>query len=325
MNRNPKVSVIIPTFNRAQYIAETIKSVLNQTDNDFEIIVVDDGSNDNTREVLKAFINKIKYIYKENAGAASARNVGIKNAQGKYIVFLDSDDLFLPKKLEIQVPILDKYPEIDFVYSDVFYFKEKNKRPILMRSIRPASDGRILKKLFMNTSITSSSVIFRKVCFEKAGLFDESLRLNEDTDMLFRIAIHYKAYFSEYPSVMYRVHSHSKSKNQEGLMESLLTSSERLLRAYPELKNQLGRNVDKRLATLKYSLALACITNNKFSRAKEQFSSSYALCPRPKVYFCILILSIHRVLGNVLLKYIFKGIRALDYFKGIVKTKIFFS
>ena len=325
MAGDPKVSVIIPTFNRAQYIAAAIESVLNQTYKDFEIIVVDDGSNDNTREVLEAFMNRIKYIYKKNAGTASARNVGIKNAQGEYIAFLDSDDLFLPKKLEIQVPILDKHPEIGFVYSDSFYFKGKSRCSVLMRSIRPSSDGRILNRLFMNTNIIPGSLLFRKVCFEKVGLFDESLQFNEDTDMLFRISIQYKAYFSGYPSAMYRVHLHSKSKNWEGLMKSLLISSERLLRDYPEVKRQLGRNVDKRLASIKYSLALACINNNKFSKAKEQFFSSFTLYQRPKVYFCILILSMHKILGNVLLKSIFKGIRALDYLKGIVRTKISFS
>ena len=96
----PKVSVVIPTYNSSQFIVETLESVFAQTYKDYEIIVVDDGSTDNTKEVLQPYTSRIKYIYKENGGPASARNVGIKSAQGEYIAFLDSDDRWLPEKLE---------------------------------------------------------------------------------------------------------------------------------------------------------------------------------------------------------------------------------
>jgi len=113
----PKVSIIIPTYNYAHFITEAIQSVLSQTFQDFEVIVVDDGSTDNTREVLAQFGNKIRYIYQENRGLSAARNTGILNSSGQYLCFLDSDDSLLPEKLELQVKLLDSKVDVDLVYT----------------------------------------------------------------------------------------------------------------------------------------------------------------------------------------------------------------
>src|SRR5690349_3602213 len=108
----PKVSVIIPTYNRAQFIARAVDSVLEQTYKDFEIIVIDDGSSDNTQEILKAYEGKIRYVYQQNKGISAARNRGIQEAKGEYIAFLDSDDVWKPEKLSVQVAILDVNPHV---------------------------------------------------------------------------------------------------------------------------------------------------------------------------------------------------------------------
>jgi glycosyltransferase involved in cell wall biosynthesis len=113
---NPKVSVIIPTYNRANLLPRAIKSVLNQTFQDFELIVVDDGSTDNTRKVVEEFQkgdSRVKYFYKENGGPGSARNFGLKNAKGNFVIFLDSDDMFLPYILEEEIE--EKYKFQEFV------------------------------------------------------------------------------------------------------------------------------------------------------------------------------------------------------------------
>ena len=117
-----KVSVAIPTYNRAHYICETIDSVLVQTYKDYEIIVVDDGSTDNTREILKRYGGKIKYFYQANQGQASAWNYAVSQSSGEYIAFLDDDDLWFPEKLERQVEVLDKNPDLGFVCSESYVF-----------------------------------------------------------------------------------------------------------------------------------------------------------------------------------------------------------
>ena len=119
------ISVIIPVYNRARYIKECLESALSQTCKDFEIILVDDGSTDNLKEVIEPYMSKIRYIYKENGGAASARNAGLRNAGGEYIAWLDSDDKWLPFKLELQVKILEKLPNAGFIYSDFSCFSDK--------------------------------------------------------------------------------------------------------------------------------------------------------------------------------------------------------
>src|SRR4030042_587586 len=113
----PKVSVIITTYNRVHFVCEAIDSVLNQTFKDFEIIVVDDGSTDNTKEALKRYSKNIFYIYQSNKGRSQARNTGLKVAKGDYIAFLDDDDIWVPHKLEKQVAFMDSNPNIGLVHT----------------------------------------------------------------------------------------------------------------------------------------------------------------------------------------------------------------
>ncbi|MCK4819314.1 glycosyltransferase family 2 protein, partial [bacterium] len=108
----PNVSVIIPTCNRAEYITQAIDSVLAQTYTDYEIIVVDDGSTDNTKEVMEPYMDRIRYIYQENAGVSAARNTGIKAAKGDWVAFLDSDDEWLPGKLAVQIRAVERHPQL---------------------------------------------------------------------------------------------------------------------------------------------------------------------------------------------------------------------
>lgn len=214
MEKRPKVSVIIPTYNRKDYVTEAIDSVLNQTYKDFEVIVVDDGSTDGTGEILKEkYRNKIRYFYKENGGCASARNYGIRNALGKYIAFLDSDDKYLPKKLEDQVGILEENKQYGFVSSDIIILG--NKRQYLFKTIRPDKNGNIAYPLFMFTFFSLCASMFKKSCFDKAGYFNETMRYNEDTDMLLRVGVNFRAGFSCRPTFLYRQHAGGKSTSKK--------------------------------------------------------------------------------------------------------------
>ncbi len=182
-----KVSVIIPAYNSARFLPETIESVLAQTYKDYEIIVVDDGSTDNTREILAPYFDKIKYIYQQNQGAAKARNTAIKHSQGEYIAFLDADDVWLPEKLHIQVDYLNNNPEIAMVYSLSLSINIDGKQIGKKSRHRNLYSGDIFNKLFVKNFFTTSTVVVRKRVLNTIGLFDESLINSQDRDLWLRI------------------------------------------------------------------------------------------------------------------------------------------
>ena len=122
--RMPEISVIIPTYNYANYVRDAVESVLNQSYKEFEIIVVDDGSTDGTKKVLEPLKNRIRYIYQENRGLPSAYNTGIKASKGEYIAFLDSDDLWLPEKLKLQKKYFDDNPAVGMVICNGYLFND---------------------------------------------------------------------------------------------------------------------------------------------------------------------------------------------------------
>jgi glycosyltransferase involved in cell wall biosynthesis len=216
MIKNPTVSVIIPTYNRANLIEKAIGSVLNQTYQDFEIIVIDDGSTDNTREIIRSFKDKrVKYVkkYKKNKGSSVARNIGIKIARGKYFALLDSDDEWLPEKLDKQIKILqDGSPELGVVYSNLCYIDENGKNMNKLRN--PKKEGYIYEDLLGENYVgPPSTLLIRKECFHQVGLFDNLLNAMEDWDMWIRIAKYYRFSLIKIPIVKYRLHSNQLSIN----------------------------------------------------------------------------------------------------------------
>jgi glycosyltransferase involved in cell wall biosynthesis len=188
----PKVSVIIPTYNREDFIVETVGSVLAQTIQDYEIMVTDDGSTDGTWDALKQFDDRIKYIYQENRGRSSARNLGILNSTGKYVLFLDSDDLLLPHALETLSSYLDTHFSVGVVYSDGYYCDENGRDFRKISTLRPSVDlDKPLETLALtNFIIAPHCAIVRRSSLEHIGppFFDETLDAGEDTDLWIRLA-----------------------------------------------------------------------------------------------------------------------------------------
>jgi len=160
MNSEPKVSIIIPTYNQSQYLEEAMESVLNQTYQNIEIIIVDDGSTDNTSEVVKSFDNKIIYIPQKNKGASSARNAGIKKAQGQYVAFLDSDDMWIKNKLEKQIKFIQNNPEIGLLGTGCYQMVDINK--MIYKKIFPAKNEILQKDLIKYNPFIQSSVMIKK-------------------------------------------------------------------------------------------------------------------------------------------------------------------
>ncbi len=218
---NPLVSIIIPTYNRANLIRRSINSILNQKYQNFEIIVVDDGSTDNTMEIVGNFNeDKIKYYkHKINKGAAAAMNTGIEYCRGDFIAFQGSDDLWLPEKLEKEMKIFKKSNKnVGVVYSGYFYIRN-NKKKIVPSSEIKKKDGYIQNELLNGNFVSGLSVI-RKICFQKVGLFDENLPNLEDWELYIRISKYFCFQFVDEPLSIVYCSSDSESINYCKNLES---------------------------------------------------------------------------------------------------------
>ena len=210
-----KVSVIIPTYNRAHLVKDAVESVLNQTYQDFELIVIDDGSTDNTREVLAVYKDKLTYIYQENQGRSSARNHGIELAQGEYIAFLDSDDVWFPDKLERQVPILESAPPNVVLVHGYKCIVDKNLQPVpgwelkLRKLYTLAERGKETYENYLHSSCNfTSSILVRKTAIIEIDGYDASIASLEDFDLYLRLLlkVYNFAFISEPALIKYRWH-----------------------------------------------------------------------------------------------------------------------
>jgi glycosyltransferase involved in cell wall biosynthesis len=213
----PKVSVIIPTYNRAEFLRSAIRSVLNQTFQDFEIAIIDDASKDHTREVITDFNDvRIKVIHNQvSKGAAGSRNIGIMNTNCKYIAFLDDDDEWLPEKLQVQTRLLDDSPqEVGGVCTGRFTI-EKESRRVLSIEIPETTD------IYKSNFITTSSVLLRRECFEKCGLFDENMPTSSDYDMWIRISEKFSFRIIRKSLINYYIHKNRLTGDYEKKVKGL--------------------------------------------------------------------------------------------------------
>ena len=205
---NPLISVIIPTYNRKDIVLESINSVLTQKPKNYEVIVVDDGSTDETSSYLESLELPLRVIKKENGGVASARNLGIKNAKGTYIAFLDSDDLWLPGILKEQLEYLTTHPDIPLVYTDQRLDIKGEKVGItrfgVMNTTHEEKSKFDLPGFAQSPPIHTSSVMVKKSIFDELGYFNENLKIHEDTDMWNRISEKYYLGYIEKPLAVFR-------------------------------------------------------------------------------------------------------------------------
>src|SRR3990172_6705773 len=190
----PKVSVIIPTYNRLPLLKEAIDSVLAQDFEDFELIAVDDGSTDGTAEEIRGYGGRVRLLqHSENRGVSAARNKGVLHARGKYIAFLDSDDLWVKGKLKIQVTFLDENPHYPLCYTDEIWIRKgKRVNPMLKHT---KYSGWIFEKCLPLCTISPSSSVMKKILFTKVGLFDEALPVCEDYDFWLRVSMRFPIFF----------------------------------------------------------------------------------------------------------------------------------
>jgi len=218
---NPLVSVVIPTYNRAGLLSRAVESVLNQTYPNFELIVMDDCSTDGTESVVKGFQDyRIRYIrHKKNQGAPIARNNGIKAAKGEYIAFQDSDDEWLPTKLEKEVNAFNSAPsDLGVVYTS-FWLVDNDKKTLVPSSHVKQTEGKIHDVLLEMNFVSLSSAIVKNECFTKVGMFENIPRF-QDWELWLRISKHYRFKHLREPLVKVYRQSDSISRNTDFLISA---------------------------------------------------------------------------------------------------------
>ncbi len=223
-----KISVIIPTYNRKKTLARAIQSVINQSLSPFEILIIDDGSNDGTEEWVKEKFQNIKYIYQNNRGVSSARNIGIENANGDWVAFLDSDDEWLPNKLHEQVKTIESNPKIKFFHTNEIWIR--NGVRVNQMKKHKKYGGYIFEKCLDICRVSPSSVLIQKEVFDNIGVFDESLRVCEDYDLWLRITSKYPVVFLDLPLIYkYGGHADQLSKVNDGIESYRIQSLEKII------------------------------------------------------------------------------------------------
>lgn len=272
MSNSPMVSVIIPTYNRAELVGRAIQSVLAQTFDDWELIVVDDASTDNTEKVVSSFTDtRIRYHqHNTNRGGSDARNTGIRNSKGQFIAFLDSDDKWLEDKLYQQVMTMKEAPsKVGLVYTGMVHVRKNKAR----RKVKPIHEGDITKELIVKNSVGSCScVLVRKKVFERVGYFDTNMPSRQDIDMWFRISKHYDiVYIEKCSSIIF------KEKNRSRISTNKDARCRGYLRFYNKHKDVISKSNKYSKYMNKLGLMIGSCTSKKKSERvcyKKSISSS---------------------------------------------------
>jgi glycosyltransferase involved in cell wall biosynthesis len=274
--QDPIVSVVITAYNSADFLPETLTSVLQQSYPNYEVIVVDDGSTDGTREAMQPYDGRINYLHQPNRGPSAARNTGIRAALGTYIALLDGDDLWSRDKLKLQVDFMEQNPQIGLVFSDMEEFDHEKIlcRSLLERSVlqseltagQPVTDA--ARKLLVEDFIPTSTVLIRKECFAKTGLFDENLYFAEDRELWLRLAASFP--MAALPVVLGRKRVHGfnlTKKSSEQTLRARIGIWEKTRRSHPEPAT--NRLLDPLLANAHLELGYILLAKGQRREARQ--------------------------------------------------------
>jgi len=296
LNTSPKVSVVIPTYNCGRYLPETLDSVLTQTFQDYEIIVVNDGSTDNTEHVIKPFASSIKYLSGPNKGASAARNSGIKIARGELVAFLDADDLWDPEKLSAQVTFMDSHPEIGISYTNCSFFdglspattgfEERDSALLRYGRKKIANSDYILTStalleefLTIQAFPKPSTLMVRRQCFEKVGCFDETLYICEDTQMCLRLAKYFRFGYVDRPLVRRRVRTDTLSSAADNRRYAAIH-----IQMFDDLKKWIPLSDNEKTITTQlvssysFSAGYAEFSDGRSAAGRHHFQKSFNTC-----------------------------------------------
>ena len=291
----PKVTVIIPAYNTARYIGETLESVLAQSFSDYEVIVVNDGSPDTPEleKVILQYQDHIRYIKQQNRGLGSARNTGIRNARGEFLAFLDSDDVWLPDFLAEQLKLFAENPSLDLVCADCLYFGNPELEGTSWQSLDPLDDPVTFEKVLpTHGGAFASFVLLRKETALKVGFFDEATNILEDYH--YWLMLLYRGGRMGYLRKVLgkrRIHSGSITYNQDVVVPRAINA----LRKLQGILDPAGREaalVEKQIALSESQLSLKegrrRLALGNHEGARESFAKAYAKVPSRKVAFALL-------------------------------------
>ena len=239
--QNPIVSVIIPVYNGERYLAETIESVIAQTEVNWELIAVNDGSTDNSQAILEGYAKKIpdriKVITVENGGVSRARNTAVAAARGTYVAFLDQDDLWAPRKLERQVEMFSRDKNLGISFTNATVIDEKGsvlRENVLRCGVKHR--GNVFEYLIFENFIGISSVMLKKELYVRTGGFDPRFSLAEDYDFLLKVTQESSVDYIDEPLLLYREHDESDSQTKiDRLIDEALSISNHWKRQKPQI------------------------------------------------------------------------------------------
>lgn len=226
----PLISVVIPAYNAENYIHATLDSVFNQSYKNIEVIVVDDGSKDSTQAILAAYPHNVEVIKTENKGVSHARNTGIDAARGEWIAFVDSDDIWLPSKLEEQFIAIG---ECQWSHCDSVYIGENQSGDIKRSDYSHIPKGNVFEELIVENFITTSSILITKSLLNKYGKFDETLACLEDWKLWIDIAHENPIAYCDKSLLEYRVYSGSTSRKARSVMPIHIELIDKIFKALP--------------------------------------------------------------------------------------------
>jgi glycosyltransferase involved in cell wall biosynthesis len=266
----PLLSVIIPAYNRADFLRDALESVINQTyfekspSQAWELIVVDDGSTDSTQEVIRAFGDRIRYLYLPHSGVSTARNLGLSRAAGEFIAYLDSDDLWKPDKIETQIKYMLSHSAAVVCCTEEIWIR--NSKFVNPRKKHRKFSGMIFDKVLPLCLLSLSSALFRRCLFQEVGWFDESLPACEDYDLGIRIAARYPMTFLGQPLIVKRGgHPDQLSKQYWGMDRFRVQALEKAL--FSGLNGEQKRLVKNQLRKKYRILINGAVKRGKYRRA----------------------------------------------------------
>ncbi len=284
-----RVSVVIPAHNAERFLGEALDSVFTQGLDDPEVVVVDDGSTDDTVRIARAYGRGVRVLTQPSSGSARARNAGLRGTTGELVAFLDADDIWVPEKSRLQLPILDRDPSLGMVFSDMVSFHDDGREGTSYFQER-GFDGRCTPaSIFLYDMVSTPTVILRRACLEKAGTFDESLPIGQDTDLWFRIALEYPFSVVDRPLLRRRFHAANTTRNNRLLARCTVQIwaryMERCIEAQPEMKDRLLRDYGSKRRHHLFVEGCSLLHEGRPREARRNLAEAIGLAPlEPRAY-----------------------------------------
>lgn len=232
---DPEVSAIIATYNMGQFLDNAIQSVLSQSCPNLELLVIDDGSTDNTREVVASFEtdSRLRYYWQPNSGQTRAKNVGINLSRGRFIAFCDADDQWTTDKIQLQLPAFNGSEQIAVVYSRSHKIDTDGLLIVNGENLRSFPSGKVTQQLFIENFVCFGTAMIRRNCLFDTGVFDETLRMGIDWDLWLRLSTKYEFCYVDAVTYLYRVWPGQMSRNWRGRYENCFNIMQDFLEKYP--------------------------------------------------------------------------------------------